>query len=418
MKSSTLAKNKLFWITELQGGNAIFSSPAIESPSPKDIHIWLWESIASGARATLFWCFNMRNYGQEGGEWGLLNRRGKPSQRLLAAKKVSEYLQTHRDIFDVARPVAGQVSILYSDDSAWALDWVSGSGEDHKNPRNKHMGADAVAGAYLLCSDLGLTVNMVEEKTLPSGEWQQSARVLLLPSVTGVKKETVDAVCKFAQNGGTVIADGLFAMKDPRGNVAVWYDEKLSELFGVHIDEAESTVSEFTVKDRAGNRFPGWFVKLLSEITTGKCIAEFEDGNAAAVSNACGKGSAVRILTLLFQRYLIEPTDGALKFFKTIMPGDIFVQPVVLENTSSKLRLRRLAHPEGELIIVINSGALSPTGGAAGATARAMIKTREQGTLTELDDNGKGRVYETAADDLLEIGIKDGDVAVFLWKRR
>jgi hypothetical protein len=251
---------------------------------------------------------------------------------------------------------------------------------------------------------------MVEEKTLSSGEWQQSVRVLLLPSVTGVKKETVDAVCKFAQNGGTVIADGLFAMKDPHGNVAVWYDEKLSELFGVNIDEAESTASEFTVKDRAGNRFPGWFVKLLSEITTGKCIAEFEDGSAAAVSNACGKGSAVRILTLLFQRYLIEPTDGALRFFKAIMPEDIFVQPVVLENASSTLRLRRLAHPEGELIIIIKSG-------DAGAIARALIKTHEQGALTELNDGGKGRVYETAPDALIEIDIKDGGVAVFLWKR-
>jgi len=404
MKSSTPHKDKLFWVTELQGGHSLFCSPVWSYPSPSDIRLWVWEGIASGARAVVFWCLNGRNYGIECvGEYALLNLRGKPSKRLLEAKKISEFLNTHRDIFDAASPIDGQISILYADDLAWALDWVQGNGEDHNNPRNKHMGADAASGAYLMCSDLGLTVNMVNEKILLSDEWQKNTRVLIIPSTTAMEEEYLDAIDKFAQNGGTVIADGMFAMKDSHG-LLVDYHEKLNKIFGMYVDEAGGMVNEFEVKPKSGNSFPGWFMKLTAEISTGKSIAEFEDGETAAISNTYGKGTAVRILTLLFQRYLTKPTNEALEFFKTILPVEAFNEEIILENTSFNLRLRRLAHPDGELLFLLNKG----------DEATAEFKSNAVGTLSELG----GTSRELKENDKFTIKTNADSATIFLWKRR
>ena len=406
MKSATLDENKLFWVTELQGGPTLFSSPGYTCPSPQDIKTWLWENIASGAKAVVYWCFNSRNYGIEGGEWSLLNRLGKPSVRLLESKKVAETLHKYNDIFSKTKPIEGQVAILYSEDS-WTLDNVLGlnAGEDINNPRNRQMGADAVAGAYLMCSDLGLTVSIINGKKLLSNEWQENTRVLIIPSVTAMDEAGLDAVCKFAYDGGTVIADGMFAMKDPYGLV-MRYDKQLNNLFGMLVEDAEGAGDDLTIEcEDSADNFPAWFVKIIPEVSTGKVLKKFNDGQAAVISNKCGKGIAIRIGTVFFQRYLSRQNPGAVKFFNDLLPSDVFDQPVILYNASCDLRLRRLNHIEGEVLFLLNKS----------SKTKALLKIRENGKLIELKENG--HEYETSPGGLLEIQIVAGDILLFLWRK-
>ena len=105
---------KPFWISELQGGNNIFSSRRPLYPSPEDINRWVWTGIGSGAEKILFWCLNARKAGNEAGEWSMLDYQGKPSGRLEEAARIISVLNENRDFFNGASPVASPVTIILS----------------------------------------------------------------------------------------------------------------------------------------------------------------------------------------------------------------------------------------------------------------------------------------------------------------
>ena len=94
----------------------------------------------------------------------------RPSKRLQQVSEISEILQEHKELFSSAVPQRPDVYVLYSETAmnvAWALGdagWSPVRGDDIEDPRNKNMVLDALAGCYLLCSDLGLHVQFVDEK--------------------------------------------------------------------------------------------------------------------------------------------------------------------------------------------------------------------------------------------------------------
>src|SRR5664279_5338056 len=76
---------KPYWVTELQGGNNIYSATRPMDPTREDIAQWVWTSVASGADRVIFWLLNARKAGVESGEWSLLDFQQQPSARLQTA---------------------------------------------------------------------------------------------------------------------------------------------------------------------------------------------------------------------------------------------------------------------------------------------------------------------------------------------
>ncbi len=85
-----------FWVTELQGGNNIYSGTQPLCPEPEDIAQWTWTGIAGGARRVIYWLLNARHSGIEAGEWSLLDLQGRPSERLTAAGEIAQVIQPMR----------------------------------------------------------------------------------------------------------------------------------------------------------------------------------------------------------------------------------------------------------------------------------------------------------------------------------
>ena len=57
-----------------------------------------------------------------------------------------------------------------------ALGLIEGSGPDSvENPRGKQMASDALCGAYLMCADLGLNVQLIDEPGLARSEFPEAA---------------------------------------------------------------------------------------------------------------------------------------------------------------------------------------------------------------------------------------------------
>lgn len=354
-RGATQAPNKHFWVTELQGGTNIYSGITCLGPSGENLRSWIWESLGAGAKAVVFWCFNARSHGYEGGEWSLLDQQGRPSRRLQAVSEIAAFLERHTQLFAASQPSRASVALLYSE-ATWRLGAVEGQGCNPENPRNVLMGADALAGAYQACYDADLSVDILDEVDVRAGRASDYA-ILLMPGCTALEEATLPALRAYAENGGTLLADGLCGYKDEDGWLQDAAHSPLNDIFGASIADIQAvpeTISSFTLGDLP---LPIWFLKIVLEPAAEvKVLAHFSEPSprAALTVAQTGRGRAIRLGTVFFQHYFRHPAPQAFGRLCTLLPLPNY--SVSLDNPSQYLRLRRLRLPDGELLLLLNAG--------------------------------------------------------------
>lgn len=354
MRSATRAPGGYFWVTELQGGGTLMSAFEALAATPAESRVWLWQSIAAGAKAVVYWCANGRTDGYEAGEWDLLDFRGQASPRLRAITETIRAFKPHQSWLAKATAPRADVGIVVSEETL-VLNLVEGHGDDPTNPRNRQKGADSVAGAYLMAADLSLEVVFYDLRRLRETPLESLPRVLILPSLVVVDLETIELLHALAAGGRMVIGDGFFAWKDRDGRLArsLWADA--AKLWGAECTGYEA-VGTKQCASAAGGSLRGWFAQGQFEVTQAEIAARWEDGSPACLRNRIGDGTAFRIGTHFFQRYFTVDADPeALAWFRQLIESEL--EPALrLLNPGATLRLRRLASPEGELGFLINSG--------------------------------------------------------------
>lgn len=395
MKSAS--KSERFWVSELQGGTNIFSGARYMCPRAADIRHWLWEAIGTGAEAVLFWCFNTRSSGFEAGEWGLLNHLQRPSERLQAVTEVACIIEEHQALFDRAQAEKPDVWILYSDNSI-LLGTIEGeANNDPACPRNQFLAADAVTGAYLACSDLGYSVQMVDETGVQNGELPQDA-VLLAPGAYALEAQTCLALQSFVRNGGCLVADGLCGMKDPHGFLSEENRTVLAEVFGTEVEDIRADASEFyySLGDRA---IPGWFLQCELLPLDAEACGCFSNGKPAVTKHSYGNGRAVRIGSVYFQQYFAKPTIELRDSLKALLGIE---KEYVLENGNHCLRMKTLCSGEERILIFCNTGMAQ--------TAHLRL---HDGIMLQALDSSDFRKNETT----VEIDLDEGETAIFYAKQ-
>lgn len=352
MRSATKAPDGYFWTTELQGGTTLLSAFESLAPTPAEARVWLWQSVAAGAKAVVYWCANARTDGYEAGEWDLLDFNGKASPRLEAIARTIRDLAPHRPWLDAATPPQPEIGIVVSEESM-VLDLVEGHGEDPANPRNRQKGADAVAGAYLMAADLSLETAFYDLRRLRATPVDLLPFILVLPSLAVMDAETIEFLYSLAASGRLIVGDGFFAWKDRHGRLASSLWPKAAKLWGAECVGYEAIdACHCTTED--GPSLPGWFARSLFETKKAEIVATWEDGSPAHLRNPIGKGGAYRIGTHFFQRYFSAAEPVALTWFRQLIEAYRAPAPRLL-NPSSSLRLRRLATVHGEIGVLINS---------------------------------------------------------------
>ena len=349
MRSATPDKNDLFWVTELQGGPTVFSAFEASGPRPQEIRQWIWESIGSGAKAVLFWCYNDRDDGFEAGEWSLLQQNGKPGKRLAAIKQSIDEIKQHHALLEHSKPHQGEIGILISS-ASWNLSVVEGEGEDVNNPRNQQMASDAVCGAYALAQDAGFEVRFIHEDTLNVLE-AETFSCLLVPSCTALKTDSISALQRYANDGGHIIADGLCGWKDSSGSLARSQQEHIAQLFGGSVAEIYGASTE--TFSYGQQQSPASLFEL--QFDSGHALGHWRDGSPAVIKQTHQAGSATRIGTVFFQAYFMQPETTRLVLFQDLLPSQL--QPPIRIEPSTSIRLRRLQHNDGELCVLMNTGA-------------------------------------------------------------
>lgn len=352
MRSATGHPERKFWLTELQGGMALYSGGFPRTPTAAEIYEWLWEGIGNGAEAIIFWCFNVRDEGAEGGEWGLLDFAGNPSPRLQATTQVVEQLKRHAPLFAATRPAKARVKILYSE-AVIRLGYVSGEKSgDPQNPRNDQLANDALCGAYALLSDAGFAVDMIDEVLLREGTWMAETDLLVLPGCFALEAGAAEACRKFQNQGGFIIADGMPGWKNERGQVDPVHAETWSGILGAALQDVEADDRAFALHFQGEIEIPGWLFRAVLRPDSGsEILASWADERAGVICSA----NSLWIGTRFFQRYFVKRETAALQWLGGFLCQK-WQEPLRLQEMNPDLRLHRLDHPGGGLFVLIHSG--------------------------------------------------------------
>lgn len=294
------AGNNPFWITEMQGGNVIYSGRRVLCPTAPEISQWLWTGIGAGAEGVIFWMLNPRAAASESGEWALTDYLGEPSDRLLAAADVAAVLKENSGLFAEAVPVRSDITILYNKESLWAQARAAASVADSINEGRKSSAViKSLLGAYEAISAWGTVPDVCE---LQDYDWSSpEGKCVVLPDMISLPSDCTDKLDDFVRNGGRLIATGLTGYYN-EGRQCMFMGGKfpLKDCFGASVREFKADENGYFTMDMAepGLKLPAHLWKGILKPETAEVIA-YDGENPVAVRNTCGSGEVIWIPSLI-----------------------------------------------------------------------------------------------------------------------
>ena len=275
-----------WWVTELQGGPTIYTGGRAMNPTKSELTRWLWDSFGAGARAVVFWLWNPRVLGNEGGEWSMVSLEGEPSARLDAVKAVADALKRLPELAQ-AKAVPRRVGILYNPETFLLVEM---DGRAQAAAKRAQEPLWSLVGAYTALHRAHIPVDFVHLEELKNGAAQRY-RVLYLPYSYALDDQAVQAIRDYVQNGGTLWADGLLAWKNEYGELRPRIPGGLGDVFGADASDVYPVEKPYSVTD--ANEQGGELWKLPLAMKGGQVLLRDREGQPFAIRHQFGKGQAI-----------------------------------------------------------------------------------------------------------------------------
>lgn len=284
---------KPYWVTELQGGNNIYSGIKPMDPTAQDIAQWVWTSLGAGAKRVIFWLLNARTAGQEAGEWSMLDFQGKPSVRLTTASAIAHIVNKHQRFFNAARTYRSPVTILLSLHTM-TFEEVFHDGDDPARDTNAEI--LSALGFYEALASLGPPPRI---KYFDDYNWNavtSHPRVAVLPGVRVLTKEQIHSLNLFLSHGNTLLITGLTGFYGPHAVAWPLAGFPLSEVAGGELKEVflRSTTPMVSLTTPPNTGLPSrlWISSINISHSSVKPIGE-QDGEVIATERDLPNGGRV-----------------------------------------------------------------------------------------------------------------------------
>jgi beta-galactosidase len=167
---------------------------------PRDIRLWNWLLVAMGGKGIIYWCYHTEATGMESTGFGLVDRDGSPTERVLEAAEDHRLIESNWDIIKDYRPKP-EVAILVDLDNALPTFAMSGQGD---------ASVDSFRGYYKALWNCDLVVDFIEPKNLNNNRY----RVIIAPWHLIGKKGTCEQLRQFVEAGGTLLIETGFGTYD------------------------------------------------------------------------------------------------------------------------------------------------------------------------------------------------------------
>jgi len=354
----SFGRGKPLWVEELQGGPSV-NGMHFHSPTPKaeDIRLWVWQSVAHGAKAIHFWNCRPAVTGIQASGFGLVEADGSATPRAQAAGEMGKLLQRHAKRIMFSKPWPADVAILHSPRTS-----ILAFGEVEEG-----LPLQSVRGMYRALWRHRLPVDFIVTQQLAEGIDLSKYKVIYLPLAYTLSREEGACLRRFVTEGGTLVGDLWCGLKDER---AMIYEQMpgagLAEVFGCHMQELVPTKSSWltTTDPRvfgsslpAGSRFEVARYRARMVPQKGCSVAgKFEDGSPGILVNQFEKGKAVYMPALVGWMFDEKVDEGLARFLADLALWAGVQPPLRLEKTPAQafVEARVLQGDNEDTIIILN----------------------------------------------------------------
>jgi beta-galactosidase GanA len=352
------AGGKPFWMTELQGGHGSNGLDRSRKMRPRDIRLWNWMSVATGAKGVIYWCYHTEATGYESSGFGLVARDGSATERVLEAADDNRIIQAHWDVIENYQPKT-DVAILFDQDNSLLAFAMAG---------NEAASTSSFSGYYKAIWNSDQWADFIEPTSLKNNHY----RLIIAPWHLLGKKETLDDLRHFVEGGGTLLLETGFGMYDERMffNPAIppfgltdAFGYREGESFYMENNEGKASAKAQEIPASERVYVDGYLqfsepvsvrVKahtFLTPITLGSAtvIAKYEEMPVAAMKKV-GKGMVYYFGTNLGAS-IRAGDEGGLELIRTIVKS---VAPATVSG--EKLRPRLIEGEKSSLLTIFNDG--------------------------------------------------------------
>ncbi|MFZ4724866.1 MAG: beta-galactosidase trimerization domain-containing protein [Paludibacter sp.] len=293
------AGDKPWIMTELQGGNNLWSGGIPMCPTKQEIEQWMWTIIGSGGKGMIFWSLNGRSSGIEAGEWSLLNLLNQPTDRFEMAGKMAGIIKSRADLFSTAKEYESGVNILYTRESLWCERRAETAGANYVG-RLPGGAIRSAIGFFETLSQLGIQSNLkcIDEFDFSANNNQ--GKVIILPHQIALPAKSTKLLEQFVATGGTLLVEGLTGFFDENMHNQTNVNFPYAKLFGGLLKDAPFVNKSFNISlDNQKNALPAHLWEGIIQPTTAKSLAKNTQGEIVATANSYGNGKVIWIPSLV-----------------------------------------------------------------------------------------------------------------------
>ena len=282
-----------FWVVETEAGPVWWVHNLIpRSYSPRKMNARDVLFVANGARALLRWLYRSRVSDTQAGEFNMVGWDGSMTERAREFGKLADFLNANSEVLLSHEP-ANPGIFIWSDS-----DFVNHTEAEGYTVRY----GGSKFGYYHALRHAGYTAEFCNTRQLKEG-LLKSAKALFIPFHPYVDPDIAEILREFVANGGLLVVEAPFAIKNMN---AIHYEitpGKLTDVFGVQVFDM--------VKLESGicGDLPAFDLRPVMRPQGGTVEKVFpDDGTPAIVSNTYGKGKTVYYASVLGSAY--DPDAG------------------------------------------------------------------------------------------------------------
>lgn len=320
--------------------------------TPFDMRFKLYTALSCGAKGLVYWQYRAERVGMEQDCAGLMRVDGTPRPVACEVKKFGDDIHKNKHCFLNAEAECAKAAIVFDYDSMLMSEIEEACGENFKFNVNNSMQyyRKSHRGAYKLFKNLGYNVDYVGTA---NPEQFGDYRLLYFPYYSMLDEKITPYLEKFLKNGGVVIADEGFGLRDLNTWMRVG-DINLKPLITARLSERRCTADMNEFIDLCGEKTRILPYKSEINAKSAEVISTFENGEPAIQLIKYGKGKIYLSGIALGYGYYETEACGFEKFIESVM-NDLEIEKYKFADFKSGVYEKRLRSQENEIIFIFNN---------------------------------------------------------------
>lgn len=304
--------DKDYFMHEIYPGHGRFHEKGYDTPF--DMRFKLYGALAGGTKGFTYWQYRSERLGIEVDCAGIMHMDGEPRPVAEEVRQFGKYLHRDMKYFTKFSVKKAEVAILFDFNSQLISEIEDSCGElyDFSLSNPKFYYRNAHAGIYRLAKRLNYHVEYLQARDM---EQYGDYKVICVPYGSMITEEMTGKLAEFTRNGGILILDEGFAMRQSNTWVNP-YELNCKELATIKMKKRRGTSQVLNYKSKSAEMTP---YKTEYDVKGSDSMLCFENGETAIHKVSLDKGTVYLLGFSLGYSYYKTESDMYEELFEDLV---------------------------------------------------------------------------------------------------